>query len=191
MDENETQEVGTEDVEFEDGTENPTEETKETPKERPKETPEQKKARLERQLKKVRKELGEEVDEPKVLETKPDGLDETQLDYLDLKGITDDNDIAVIESVMKRTGMTVREALKDEYVMQKLEASKKQREVKSATPSSTKRSGGQQSSDLDLAVAKYESSGYNPETLPNDFALRSQVINAIAMKESPNKPSWQ
>lgn len=112
-------------------------------------------------------------------------LDETQLDYLDLKGITDQDEIDLIQKVMKNTGQTVRQALKDEYVQSKLEALKKSREVKDATPSGTKRSGSQ-SSDLALATAKFEATG----VLPDDFALRSAVINAKMKADNPNKPAW-
>lgn len=129
-------------------------------------------------------------EEPKV-EKKPEpkaqteGLDETQLDYLDLKGITDDEDIKVIEGVVKKTGMTVRQALKDEYVIKKLESQKEQREVKDAIPSSTKRTG-QSGGTLEQAIAKFERDG----TLPDDFKLRSEVVNAVVDKKNGNKPSW-
>lgn len=128
-------------------------------------------------------------EEPKVAKPEPkaqtDGLDETQLDYLDLKGITDEDDIKVIENVVKKTGMTVRQALKDDYVVKKLESSKEQREVKGATPSSTKRSG-QTTTTLDQAIAKFERDG----TLPDDFKLRSEVVNAVVDKKNGNKPNW-
>src|SRR3990167_6918439 len=74
---------------------------------------------------------------------KTDELSETQLDYLDLKGISDQDDIDLIHNVMKRTGQTIRQALNDDYVVKKLEVNKAQREVKAATPSNTKRAGGQ------------------------------------------------
>lgn len=112
-------------------------------------------------------------------------LDETQLDYLDLKGVSEAEDIKVIEDIVRKTGMTVRQALKDEYVVAKLDANKAQREVKSATPSSTKR-GGNQTTDIDAAVAKFEQTG----ELPTDFALRSAVVNAKVDKSNTNKPAW-
>jgi hypothetical protein len=115
-------------------------------------------------------------------------LDETQLDYLDLKGISDSDDIKVIEDVIKKTGMTVREALKDEYVTARLGANKANRDVKAATPSATKRTGGNQGTDLATAVARYEESGF--KDLPDDYALRSAVVNAVAAKTNTNKPSW-
>ncbi len=116
-------------------------------------------------------------------------LDETQLDYLDLKGISDSEDLKIIERHIKNTGETVRQALKDDYVKSKLESNKTQREVKGATPSSTKRSGSGGGDDLATALAKYEQSGYRE--LPKDFALRSAVVNAVSARMSPNKPSWR
>jgi len=115
-------------------------------------------------------------------------LDDTQLDYLDLKGITEDEDIAVVQKVMARTGMTVRQALKDDYVAKKLEANKAQRELQAATPSSTKRSGSQQN-DLAAAIAKYEASGF--KELPADFDLRAQVVDAVMNRTSVANPPWR
>ncbi len=120
--------------------------------------------------------------------SKAEGLDETALDYLDVKGIDQSEDIKVIEDIVKKTGMTVRQALKDDYVQAKLNANKAKRDVTAATPSSTKRSGGNQGTDLQAAIAKYEQSGY--KDLPKDFALRSAVVNATANKLNPNKPAW-
>ena len=112
-------------------------------------------------------------------------LDETQLDYLDIKGISESEDIAVIQKVIQKTGQTVREALKDEYVVAKLASLKADREVKSATPGSTRRSGNQ-TGDIASAVAKFEATG----VLPDDFELASKVTDAVAAKGNRNKPSW-
>lgn len=112
-------------------------------------------------------------------------LDETQLDYLDVKGYTEPEDLKIIERHVQRTGETVRQALKDEYVVSKLNANKSQRDVKNATPASTKR-GGNQTNDLASALAKFEQTG----ELPTDFALKSAVINAKVDKSNTNKPNW-
>lgn len=118
--------------------------------------------------------------------SKTSDLDETQLDYLDLKGISEPEDIAIIQKYIQRTGETVRQALKDDYVQSKLTANSKEREVKAATPSSTRRSGNNEVNDVALAVSKFEQSGI----LPDDFTLRTQVVNYITERANPNKPRW-
>lgn len=144
-------------------------------------------ARLQRAEKKLDKQKVEQKVEKKVGEILQAGdLDETQLDYLDLKGISDEDDIEVIHKVMQRTGLTLRQALKDDYVTSKLEKNKKEREVKEATPSGTRRATNQ-ANDVDLWAAKYEQTG----ELPTDFKLRSEVINRRIAKEDTNKPSWR
>lgn len=166
------------------------EDTEDTTDKRPSETPEAKLARLDRQASQLRKKLGIETEKkvektaPSKTETKAE-LDETQLDYLDLKGITESEDITIIENIVKKTGMTVRQALKDDYVLSKLDANKADRDVKSATPSSTKR-GGSQTNDVASALAKFDQTG----ELPDDFTLRSEVINATVERNNTNKPSW-
>lgn len=163
--------------------EEPEETTEEPPKpEKKKETPEQKKARLTRELKQLDKKLG-------IKETKPTeatgGLDETQLEYLDLKGYSDEAEIELIEKVMAKTGQTVRETLKDEYVTGRIEAMRAKKAVEEATPRSTKRSGAQ-ASTLEQDIAKFEKDG----TLPDDFKRRSAVTNALIERGNSNKPSW-
>lgn len=123
-------------------------------------------------------------DEPKPKSTGE--LDETQLDYLDLKGISDQDEIDVIEKVMARTGQTVRQALKDDYVISKLEGLRKDKAVKDATPSGSKR-GGNQTGDIASAIAQFEKTG----DLPSDFALASAVTNALVERSNTNKPSWK
>ena len=156
--------------------------------EKKKRTPEEELTYFEGRAKRLRKDLGLESPEKIVEKPKtPTGeLDETTLDYLDLKGITETEDIKEIEKVIAKTGMTARQALKDEYVISKLKSNKETREAKAAVPSNTKRSGSSASDNLELAIAKYERTG----ELPKDFALRSAVINAKVEQENTNKPFW-
>lgn len=189
MDTNDTQDVVTEEVveETEEGTDTTEDTTEETKAEKPTETLEQKEARLARQLEQTRKKLGkdgeEKVETPKA---KTGKFDDTTLDYLDLKGVTESEDIKVVQDVATKTGMTVREVLKDEYVVAKLDANRKARELKAATPSSTKRGDGQTSDSLAAAIAKFDAT----QKLPEDFELRTKVVNAIADRSSGNKPRW-
>jgi hypothetical protein len=137
----------------------------------------------------LRQEMAKLAKKPAEVKTEPTKtageLDDTQLDYLDLKGITESEDIAIIQKVMQRTGQTVREALKDDYVQTKLKANTEQRAVQNATPSGTKRSGTP-AQGLDQALAKFEQTG----ELPQDFQLRAAVVNAKMEKSNTNKPSW-
>jgi hypothetical protein len=113
-------------------------------------------------------------------------LDETQLDYLDLKGVNEQEDIDYIEKVVKREGLTVRQALKDDMVIAKLAAHKAKREVLGATPGSTKRAGGQVG-DVASAAAKFKETG----VLPDDRALANAVVDSIAVAGNDRLPSWQ
>ena len=184
MDEIESQDVVTEEVEEAEAPE--ADNTTEEPKvEKPKETLEQKEARLARELSQTRKKLGKDEEKPPIEKPNTGELDDTQLDYLDLKGITEQEDIDVIQNVMKRTGQSLREVLKDDYVATKLKANKNEREVANATPSGTKR-GASGGVNLEALVAKAERTG----EMPADYELRSKVVNALEAKNSPNRPAW-
>jgi len=169
-----------------------TEKVEETPEvvEKPKETLEQRQARLTRELKQVNKKLGIEEEKPvekKAEKTEKTGeLEELQLDYFELKGITDEAKLDVIQKVMQRTSLNHRQVLKDEYVIAKLEAIDKAEQVAKATPSSTRRSGASVANDVDFWLAKFDKDG----TLPDDFELRSKVINKRVEKDNTNKPRW-
>jgi len=117
---------------------------------------------------------------------KTDELDETQLDYLDLKGVSESEDVKVVEDIVKKTGMTVRQALKDDYVIARLAANKAQREVKNATPGNTKRAGGQVG-DIASAVEKFKETGQ----LPEDRELADAVVDSVAKAGNDRLPPWQ
>ncbi len=193
MEPNETAEVTTEEtsdvVDTGETSESTTEEAATTPPkvEKPKRTPEEELEHLLGRVKRLQKDLGKAVESTKE-DPKPTSgkLDETALDFLDLKGINEQEDIDVIRKVMEKTGQTPRQALKDDYVLSKLKANKEARDVKSATPSSTKRSGGGETNTFDLDLANYEQKG----VLPDDFKRKAAVINYKIEKENTNKPAW-
>lgn len=136
---------------------------------------------LKRQVKELRK-----SSDTKSIQNTTNELNEAQLNYLDVKGIYEPEDVKIIETFVQKTGKNVREALRDDYVTAKLQSNKTAREVQEAMPSGSKR-GGNSGNDLASALAKYESTG----VLPTDFATRSAVINAFVDKGHKNKPSWQ
>ena len=158
--------------------------------EKPKRTKEEELAHLEGRTKRLRKDLGlDEPEKPKNESAKTGELDDTQLDYLDLKGITEEDDIKVIQSVMKKTGQTVREALKDDYVIAKLKDLKVARDVKSATPSSTKRAGQQSSDNEDYYYQKYMSTGELPKNMPHGMAAK--LVGRRTNEENPRKNPYE
>ena len=112
-------------------------------------------------------------------------LAESQLEYLELKGISDEDEISVISKFVAKTGQTVRQALKDDYVQTKLNAIKADKSVKNATPGATKR-GGNPTTNVAAAIARFEQTG----ELPDDFATRTEVINAVTAKGGSSKPPW-
>lgn len=147
------------------------------------ESPEAKLARLKRQAAQLEKKLGVE---PKQEPKSTGKLDETQLDYLDLKGISEAEDIQVLEMVMKNTGKSLRDALKDPYVIATLDDNRGQRNVRGAIPGASKRSGVE-SNSVDLYVNKFQSTGQ----LPKDFATASKVVDAITAQSSDRSPRWE
>jgi len=114
-------------------------------------------------------------------------LEAAQLDFFDLKGYSEPDEVAIFQNIMKRTGMSHREVIKDDYALAKIKSLRDQRDVLKATPSSTKRGGQPSADNVELALAKFESTG----ELPTDFALRSKVINAKVAQESTSKPAWR
>ncbi len=152
--------------------------------EKPTESPEAKLARLKRQTAQLEKKLGVAESKP---ESKPSGkLDETQLDYLDLKGISEAEDLTVIETVMKNTGKSLRDALKDPYVVATLDDNRGARTVRGAIPGASKRPGVE-SNSVDLHVNRFNSTGQ----LPKDFDTASKVVDAITARNSDRSPRWE
>jgi len=178
--------------ELETDTEETTEEleesTDDTPVEKPKESLESRHARLSRELKQTEKKLG--INGSKAVEkvnvSKTGELDEAVRDFFDLKGY-DDDEMDVFHNIMKRTGMSHREVLKDEYALSKVTSLRKEREVKEATPSGTRRAGGQSSNDVDYWVTKAEQNG----ELPKDYELRQKVIAKMTSKGDTSVPPWR
>lgn len=157
--------------------------------EKPKRTPKEQLDYHEGRAQRLRKDLGVETPEkPKIEAPKTGELDDTQLDYLDLKGITEDDDIAVIKNVMQKTGQTVRQVLKDEYVISKLKDLKTARDVKTATPTAKKRSGQDASDNEDYFFQKYEATGELPKGMPAGMAIK--LVNRKASQDDVHVPKF-
>lgn len=135
------------------------------------------------EAKAIRAKVDAKVEEK--LEQKRTELDDTQLDYLDLKGINDPDEIDLVKGVMQKTGQSLRQVLKDEFVQNKLNNLRRERELQDATPGATQRGGGTGDA-VEYWLQRYETTGQ----LPKDFKLKSEVINRKVEKENGNKPLW-
>lgn len=113
-------------------------------------------------------------------------LAESQLEFLELKGVTDQDEIDIIAKFVAKTGQPVRQALRDDYVQSKLAALKADKAVKNATPGATKR-GGNQQTDVAAAIARFEQTG----ELPEDYETRTEVINSVSNKGGSSRPPWR
>src|SRR3990167_1393587 len=155
-------------------------------------TTEEKLARVSRLKQRYEKELGIE---PTVIhvettpkERKPSSeLDDAALDYLELKGISEEEDVEVIQKVVKKTGQSLRQALKDDYVVSKLQANKSAREVLAATPGSSRRAGQASLNDVDYWVERNARTG----ELPPDFETRAKLVEAKIRRFGTNEPGWR
>ncbi len=102
-------------------------------------------------------------------------LEAAQLDFFDLKGYTDPDEVAILQNIMKRTGMSHREVIKDDYALTKIKGIREAKEVKDATPSSTKRSGSGSTNTVEYWTAKIDSGAAKLSDIP-DFETRAAVI---------------
>ena len=149
-----------------------------------KETLEQREARLARQLKQTRKKLGKDGDDeeqkpkPKTSkqEKKAKGLDRIDRAVLTVKGITHDDELALVEQIMNETGKSPEQVVESKYFKAELEEMREARNTKAATPNGSKRSSQATSDSVEYWLKK-------GELPPNDPALRAKVVKAKIAKE--------
>jgi len=121
------------------------------------------------------------------LQSKTGELQDAQLDFFELKGYSDEAEIDVLKNIMKRTGMSHREVIKDEYALAKIKSIRDENAVKAATPSGSKRSSQGQTDDVAYWVEKNERTG----EWPTDFKLKAKIVEAKERKAGVNAPSWR
>lgn len=152
--------------------------------EKPKRTPEEELAYFEGRAARLRKDLGKE--EPKEVKTQGE-LDDAAYALLTAKGYEAQEDIDLITKMAKKWDLPVREALKDEDLLQKLKNQRIEREVRGAMPSASNRTGQGATDDVSYWLEKNARTG----ELPKDFELRAKVIEAKEGKYGNNKPAWR
>lgn len=113
-------------------------------------------------------------------------LDDVTLDFFDLKGYGDEEETKIFHNIMKKTGMSHREVIKDEYALAKINALREAKKVKDATPSATRRTGNT-SDDVDYWVSKVNAGG----ELPKDFELKTKVLAKITAANDTSIPPWR
>lgn len=114
-------------------------------------------------------------------------LDNADYALLMASGIKEDDEIELVEKYMKKWDIPLRQVLKDSDIQEKLKGLKLERDVKNAMPSATKRGSSGQIDNIDYWVTKYETTG----ELPDNFELRSAVINSKVQRYSANQPPWR
>jgi hypothetical protein len=120
---------------------------------------------------------GEKVEKTEPVKTEPKAgeLDDAVLDFFELKGYSEADEIEVFRSIMQKTGMSHREVLKDDYALSKVKALQDEKSVSAALPSSTKRGSNDVLNNEDFWFQKYEQMGKLPENMPKGMA--EKLIN--------------
>lgn len=121
----------------------------------------------------------------KIVQKQTGELSEAQQDFFELKGF-DEDQVDVFSNIMKRTGMSHREVIKDDYALAKVKAIADKKAVEGATPSDTKRAGGQ-TGDVASATAKFKETGI----LPEDKELANKVVDSLTKAGNDRLPPWQ
>lgn len=116
-----------------------------------------------------------------------DELNNADYALLAVKGYEHEEDIEFIQDKMSKWNKSLREILRDNDVLEKLKGMKIERDVKSAMPSATKRSSAGTLNNLDYWIAKEQQTG----ELPDNFELRTAVIDAKIARSDTSKPAWR
>lgn len=115
-------------------------------------------------------------------ETKTDStdsrLEELKTLAFEVKGIVNQDDKEIIEAYATKHGVSITEAINDDYVKFQLEKASKVREIESATVSSSNRGESNVRNTPDYWIKKGE--------LPADAELRRKVVNRrIEIEKQP------
>jgi len=157
--------------------------------EKPKRTPQEELEYFEGRAARLRKKLGMDSQESKPAEieskkaptaSKPNELDYGQIALLRQEGIKGAGEMALFKEIMAETGKGVLDVLDSNYFKSRLTDFREAQATANAVPKGKNRSGQTGVTDVDLAVAKHKETG----ELPEDFATRVKVIDAVTKSES-------
>lgn len=159
---NEENEIILDDI-SEDDTQEETRETKT-------ESVEAKRARLQRQLSQLDKKLG--IKDEKQNETvaeKKEGLDRIDKAILRAEKITNSDEIALVQDIMKETGKDIEDVLESRYFKAELKALRDEAIKEDALPSNSKRSMNSNRNSVEYWLAKGEMPPANEPKLRQDY----------------------
>ena len=177
METNEQDEVIVDDVEA--TNEEVQETTEETPKaEKPKRTPQEEYEYHMGRASRIAKKHG--LDKPEVKDSsKPNELDNGSIALLhSMVGLKGKDEIALARQYLAN-GKDILDLPDNKFFNQDLQALREARETANAVPKGKNRSSQAGVTDVDYAVAQYKETGQ----LPDDFATRNKVIDAITAAE--------
>lgn len=112
-----------------------------------------------------------------IIEKKSGELDYGQLAYLEVKGITSDEDLSLVQEIMEETGKGLKDVMNLKSFQRELQIRKEDREARKAMPTGTKRSATLTHDTVDYWLAK----GEMPPK--GETALRRAYIEAKYQKE--------
>lgn len=126
------------------------------------------------------------VEKPKTAQ-----LDELGRLFLDQKGIEQQDEVELVQKIMRDTGKSVRDVYGSKYFQAELNELREAKGTQAAIPTSNGRTtNGVASTNIDVLVSKFEQRG--DEALANlDFDTRSKVIERMYELKDTNKPWWQ
>jgi uncharacterized membrane protein YgaE (UPF0421/DUF939 family) len=131
-------------------------------------------ARLKRAETKLQKSKIDKEVEKKVSQ----GLDRMDRAILRVEKITSEDEVSLVEDLMKETGKSLEQVLESKFFQHELKELRDARATKEATPSGTKRSGQSPRSEVDYWLAKGE---LPPADQPE---LRREYVNKKMAKAS-------
>ena len=106
---------------------------------------------------------------------------------MEVKGVKEDDEIALFQQWKNDTGRKPRDILGNKTFQAELASLRADKATQAAIPSSNGRGAGGSSQNIDALVAKFESDG----SLPKDFATKSRVLEIVAGKGDASTPPWR
>lgn len=152
----------------------------ETPKEeKPEKTPKEKYESHLAAAKRYAKQAGIEMPELRKDSSKPGELDLGGIAYLNsMVGLKGKDEIALARQYINN-GKDILDLAENKFFNQDLQALREAKETSNAVVKGKNRSSQAGVNDVDFAIAKYKETG----ELPDDFATRNKVIDAITASE--------